>query len=69
VIERDLDVFGQTVNLASRIAEVAGPGEVLATEAVAAAAGGSTFGFDRVQDATLKGMPEAIALYRVIRTA
>jgi adenylate cyclase len=69
VIERDLDVFGQTVNLASRIAEVAGPGEVLATQAVAAAAGGSTFGFDRVQDARLKGMPEAIALYRVIRTA
>ena len=34
VIERDLDVFGQTVNLASRIADVAGPGEVLASEAV-----------------------------------
>ena len=33
VIERDLDVFGQTVNLASRIADVAGPGEVLASEA------------------------------------
>ncbi len=34
VIERDLDVFGQTVNLASRIADTAGPGEVLASEAV-----------------------------------
>src|SRR4029450_11827146 len=29
VVERDLDVFGRTVNLASRIAEAAGPGGVL----------------------------------------
>jgi adenylate cyclase len=38
VIERDLDVFGQTVNLASRIADVAAPGEVLASEAIFEAA-------------------------------
>jgi class 3 adenylate cyclase len=60
VIERDLDVFGLSVNLASRIAEGRRARRgCLATEAVAAAAGGSTFGFDRVQDATLKGLPEA----------
>ena len=35
VIERDLDVFGQTVNLASRIADVAEAGDVLTSEAVA----------------------------------
>jgi adenylate cyclase len=68
VIERDLDVFGQTVNLASRIADVAGPGEVLASQAVADVAGDGTFGFERMQDAELKGLPGPIALFRVTRT-
>jgi adenylate cyclase len=68
VIERDLDVFGQTVNLASRIADVAGPGEVLASEEVAEAAGEATFGFERIEDAELKGLPGPVALFRVTRT-
>ncbi|TMK77272.1 MAG: adenylate/guanylate cyclase domain-containing protein [Actinobacteria bacterium] len=67
VIERDLDVFGQTVNLASRIADVAGPGEVLASEAVVEAAGKVIFGFERIQDARLQGFPDPIPLYRVVR--
>jgi adenylate cyclase len=67
VIERDLDVFGQTVNLASRIADVAGPGEVLASEAVAEAAGDVPFGFERIQDAELKGLPGPVALFHVTR--
>jgi adenylate cyclase len=68
VIERDLDVFGQTVNLASRIADVAGPGEVLASEAVVEAADDATFGFERIEDADLKGLPGPITLFRVTRT-
>ena len=68
VIERDLDVFGQTVNLASRIADVAGPGEVLASQAVADVAADGTFGFERIEDAELKGLPGPIALFRVTRT-
>jgi adenylate cyclase len=68
VIERDLDVFGQTVNLASRIADAAGPGDVLASKAVVEAAGDGTFGFERMQDAELKGLPEPIAIFRVTRT-
>jgi class 3 adenylate cyclase len=67
VIERDLDVFGQTVNLASRIADAAGPGEVLASQAVADVAGDGAFGFERMQDAELKGLPGPIALFRVTR--
>ncbi len=69
VIERDLDVFGQTVNLASRIADVAGPGEVLASEDVAEAASDAAFGFERIEDAVLKGLPGPIPLFRVTRTA
>ena len=68
VIEKDLDVFGQTVNLASRIADVAGPGEVLASEAVVEAAAGDGFGFERIQDAQLEGLPSPVALYRVSRS-
>ena len=67
VIERDLDLFGQTVNLASRIGDAAGPGEVLASEAVVEAADDGPFGFERIQDAELKGFPDPIALYRVAR--
>jgi adenylate cyclase len=56
VIERDLDVYGQTVNLASRIAEVAGPGEVLTSQVVAETADGDSFEFDAVGDMELKGV-------------
>lgn len=69
VVERDLDVFGQTVNVASRIADVAAPGEVLASKAVAeaAASGKAAFEFERVEDAELKGLAGPIALFRVTR--
>jgi adenylate cyclase len=67
VIERDLDVFGQTVNLASRIADAAGPGEGLTSQAVAEAASNG-FGFERIGDAELKGVTEPVALYRASRT-
>jgi class 3 adenylate cyclase len=67
VIERDLDVFGQTVNVASRIADVARPGDVLATEAVAEASTGEPFSFDRIADTELKGLPGPVALFRVTR--
>jgi adenylate cyclase len=67
VIERDLDVFGQTVNLASRIADAAAPGEVLASDVVAEAVGDAPFRFERIDDANLKGVPGPVPLYRVIR--
>jgi len=67
VIERDLDVFGQTVNLASRIADVAGPGDVLASEAVADAlsSGDEPIALERIGDARLEGIPDPVALFRV----
>jgi len=68
LIERDLDVFGQTVNLASRIADVAAPGEVLASEAVVEAAADDRFGYERIEDVLLEGLPSPVALYRVSRS-
>jgi class 3 adenylate cyclase len=67
VIERDLDVFGQTVNLASRIADVAGPGEVLTSQVVAEAADAKAFEFDPVGDVNLKGVPDPLPLFRASR--
>jgi class 3 adenylate cyclase len=67
VIERDLDVFGQTVNLASRIADVAGPGEVLTSRDVAEAADGGSFEFHPVGDVNLKGIAAAVPLFRATR--
>jgi class 3 adenylate cyclase len=67
VIERDLDVFGQTVNLASRIADVASSGEVLVSQTVAEAAGDAAFGFERIEDAEFKGLTGSVPLFRVTR--
>jgi adenylate cyclase len=67
VIERDLDVFGQTVNLASRIADAAAPGIVLASQVVAEAAGDAPLRFEWVDDADLKGLPGPVSLFRVTR--
>lgn len=65
VIERDLDVFGRTVNLASRIAEAAGPGEVLVSEAVVEAVNLSQVRFQRRDPLRLKGVLEPVVLFRV----
>ncbi len=55
------------VNLASRIADAAAPGEVLTSEVVADASGDARFGFERIDDADLKGIPSPVALFRVTR--
>ncbi|MGH2655237.1 MAG: adenylate/guanylate cyclase domain-containing protein [Actinomycetota bacterium] len=66
VIERDLDLFGRTVNLASRIADAAGPGEVLVSEAVAGAVDDPALRFERSDGARLKSITEPVSLFRVI---
>jgi adenylate cyclase len=66
VIERDLDLFGRTVNLASRIADAAGPGEVLVSEAVVAAVAKPVVRFEPAGGAELKGVAEPVHLFRAI---
>ena len=75
VISRDGDVYGTTVNLASRVAGQAQAGEVVATRAVLEAVRAETraeqgggeppFSFGRLVDATLKGVETPVVLYRV----
>lgn len=65
VIVRDGDVFGRTVNLASRIANLAGPGEVVVEEAVVVALPRGTAEFEPIGRVELKGIAEPVALWRV----
>jgi class 3 adenylate cyclase len=64
VITRDGDVFGRTVNLASRIADRAAAGEVLVEEGVVVALPRGTARFEPVGRVELKGFPDPIALWR-----
>jgi len=64
VFVRDGDIFGRTVNLASRISDVAGSGEVLVEEGVVVALPRGTARFAPVGRVELKGFPEPIALWR-----
>ena len=65
VIERDGDVFGRTVNLASRISGKAGPGEVLVTREITEAVDDEMARFMPVGPVELKGVADPVALFRV----
>jgi adenylate cyclase len=57
VIFQEGDYFGRTVNLASRIAEYAKPGEVLVSQEVVDAAGAAPVSFVEIGPVELKGVP------------
>jgi len=63
VVIRDGEYFGRTVNVATRIADYARPGEVLVSSAVVDAAGSDTIGFEEIGPVTLRGLVGAIDLY------
>jgi adenylate cyclase len=64
ILYQEGDYFGQTVNLTSRIAEYARPGEVLVTQVVADASGDDGIGFDEVGAVELKGVFGTVHLLR-----
>jgi adenylate cyclase len=68
VIFQEGDYYGQTVNLASRIADYAQAGEVIVSRAVVDAAAGSPVAFRDVGPVELKGVAGAIALYAASRS-
>jgi class 3 adenylate cyclase len=61
------DYFGQTVNLAARIAEYARPGEVLVSQAVVDAAGDGDATFTDIGPVELKGVAGTIQLHAARR--
>lgn len=64
VLFQEGDYYGRTVNLASRIADHAGPREVLVTQEVVEAAGSASASFTEIGLVELKGVREAVRLYR-----
>jgi adenylate cyclase len=66
VVVRDGDVFGRTVNLASRMSAEATAGDVLVEEGVVVALPRGTATFEPVGRVELKGFPEPIALWRAV---
>jgi adenylate cyclase len=69
VIFQDGDYFGRTVNLASRIAEYARPGEVLVSQEVVDAAGAAPVSFTEIGPVELKGVPGTLRLHSARRPA
>jgi adenylate cyclase len=67
VVFQEGDYYGQTVNVASRIAEYARPGEVLVSHEVVAAADGAGATFHEIGPVELKGVSGAMRLYAAIR--
>jgi adenylate cyclase len=63
VIFQDGDYFGQTVNVASRIAEYARPGEVLVSEEVVSASVDAGIDYREIGPVELKGVAGALRLY------
>jgi adenylate cyclase len=68
VVAQEGDYFGRTVNVASRIADYAGPREVLVSEqAREAAAIHDAIAFELVGDVALKGVLRPVRLHRAVR--
>lgn len=68
VLYRSGDYIGHTVNLASRVAAVAGPSDILLTEPVAAAARAAGVAVEEWGAKELRGVKGPVTLYRVVRT-
>lgn len=65
VVERGDDFVGQTVNIAARIADLAGPGELLVSEQLVRAVGGDAAAFRPIGPTRVKGVAAPIWLYRL----
>jgi adenylate cyclase len=68
VVFQEGDYFGRTVNIAARIADYARPGEVLVSQEVVDAAGGTQVTFTEIGPIELKGVSEALHLHSARRT-
>lgn len=66
VVFQDGDVYGRTVNVASRIADLAQAGEVLTTEETMQQARGVEVGWVRIGPTDLQGVGKPVNLYRAV---
>jgi adenylate cyclase len=69
VIFQEGDYYGQTVNVAARIAAYAQAGEVIVSQAVIDASGGASVAFREVGPVELKGVAGAMRLFAAFRSS
>jgi class 3 adenylate cyclase len=69
VIFQEGDYYGSTVNLASRISDRAGPGQVLVSQAVIDATADPALAFTDFGAVELKGIDGAMPLFEASRIA
>jgi adenylate cyclase len=69
VIFQEGDYYGQTVNVAARIAEYARPGEVIVSQAVVDASTGTEVDFRQIGPVELKGVAGAVELHAASRSS
>jgi adenylate cyclase len=67
VVFQDGDVYGRTVNVASRIASYARAGQVIVSEDTVRRAGGGPLSFEPLGPVDLKGVPRPLPLYQALR--
>jgi class 3 adenylate cyclase len=65
-VDHNNDLFGPTVNLASRICDAARAGEVLVSDVVAELGAGSCFSFTGPNALNLRGFANPVAVFRLI---
>jgi adenylate cyclase len=66
VIDRDGDIFGATVNLAARLADLAPPGELRVTDPAARASSAAGWTVEPVGPTTIRGMHDPVSVHRVL---
>ncbi len=65
IIRRANDLFGSTVNIAARIAALAAPGQLLATQSIADAASNEGILVRDLGESALRSLPDRITLYEI----
>lgn len=65
-VDHNDDLFGSTVNLASRICNAADPGETLVSDVVHALGTESGFAFAQLDRRELRGLPSLVQVFRLL---